>query len=153
MTNYKEKTNPEIKSKIPFVKNKRRVESIIELQKRNLDSHLFYNLTENTQQTVNENKKLNQDGHLKKLGYSVDWSSYVKSKNNDKIITTSKSKFINDMFSRNPFSKDERVGISKPLTESCYNKTSESYKNIEVDKKNPYLKFKHVYKNGKGYYL
>jgi hypothetical protein len=46
MTNYNETTDPEIKSKIPFVKSKRRVESIVELQKRNLDSHLFYNLAE-----------------------------------------------------------------------------------------------------------
>lgn len=153
MTNYNETTDTEIKSKIPFVKSKRRVESIVELQRRNLDSHLFYNLTENSHQTKIQNKKMHQEGIHKKMVYSVDWSSYAKPKNNQIIITTSKSKFINDMFSRNPFSKDESLGISKPITDISYNKKSKYYKEIESEKVNPYHKFRHVYKNGKGYYL
>jgi hypothetical protein len=150
MTNYKEKSDPDTNSKIPFVKIKRRVESIVELQKRNLDSHLFNNLTENIQETPN--KKINYDSNQKKIAYSVDWTSNVRPKNNQKPITTSKSKFINDMFARNPFSKDESV--SRPITESSLiNKNSGSDKDISNDKKNPYLKFQHVYQNGKGYYL
>jgi hypothetical protein len=123
MTNYKEKVDSNTNAQIPLVKHKRRFENIMDLQKKNSNMNYFSSFNENlntptecgsTIDTSSRIKNSSAKKGIKKTMATVDWK--IKPLAKTQFMTLSKTKFINDMLSRNPLKRDDKFNQGKELS-------------------------------------